>query len=153
MAAMNEKYLPLVARLVLGAIFLVFGLNGFLGYLPPPEMPDRAEHFMGALAATGYMFPLVKSVELVAGVMLLAGRYVPLAVVLLAPGIVNIVLFHAILAPGGLDVALGVLVLELYVAWSYRDVYRPMLTARAVPTARKPPEQRFHREVTASAHG
>ena len=98
------------------------------------------------------MFPVIKVVEVVAGVLLLLGRYVPLALVLLAPIIVNIVLFHAFLAPGGLVLATVVLLSELYLAWSYRDLYRPMFTTRAVPTERKAPEQQFHREVTAAAH-
>jgi len=152
MAAWNERYLPLFARLLLGGIFFIFGVNGFLQLFPMPPGPEAAENFLGALGASGYMFPLIKSVEVVAGLMLLVGRYIPLALVLLAPGIVNILLFHVFLAPGGLVLALGILLLELYLAWSYRDLYRPMFTARAVPTARKRPEQQFHREFTAPAH-
>lgn len=152
MAALNERYLPVCARLLLGAIFFIFGVNGFLQLFPLPPAPEAAESFMGALAASGYMFPLIKGVEVVAGLMLLLGRYVALGLVLLAPGIVNILLFHVFLAPGGIVLALGILFLELYLAWSYRDLYRPMFTARAVPTARKRPEQQFHRDFTAPAH-
>ena len=152
MAALNEKHLPLFARLLLGAIFFIFGVNGFLHIVPIPPGPGAAGSFLGALAATGYMFPLIKSVEVVAGLMLLLGRYVPLGLVLLAPVIINILLFHVFLAPGGLVLALVLLLSELYLAWSYRDLYRPMFTARAVPTARKRPEQQFHRDFTAPAH-
>lgn len=152
MSALNERYLPMAARLILGAIFLVFGLNGFFQFLPMPELPDAAAGFLGALAATGYMFPLIKITEVVAGALLLAGRFVPLAVALLTPGIVNITLFHVFLAPSGLPMAGALLVLGIYLAWSYRDVYRPMLTARVLPTARKSPEQRFHHEATAVPH-
>jgi hypothetical protein len=84
--------------------------------------------------ATGYLFVVLKVVEVASGALLLVGRYVPLALALLAPIVVNIVLFHAFLAPAGLVVPLVVLALELFLAWSYRGVYRPMLAARAAPT-------------------
>jgi hypothetical protein len=108
-----------------------------------PDVPDSAGSFLGALATTGYMFPLIKSVEVLGGALLLSGRLVPLALVLLAPGIVNIALFHVFLAPGGFAIAAIVLGLELYLAWSFRDVYRPMLSWRARPTAKKRPSERF----------
>lgn len=147
MSAMNERFLPTAARLVLGAIFTIFGLNGFFNFMSTPEMPEAAGAFLGALAASGYMFPMIKIVEIVGGVMLLLGRYVPLALVLLAPGIVNITLFHVFLAPGGLILAAVLLALELYLAWSFRDVYRPMLSSRPAPTASKTPREQYHREI------
>lgn len=128
-----SRFVPTAARVLLGVVFFVFGLNGFLGFIPQPPMPDRAGAFMGALAATGYMFPLIKGVEVIAGAMLLSNRFVPLALALLAPNVVNIVLFHSVLAPGGLVVALVVLALELLAAWSYRDAFAPMLSARTTP--------------------
>ncbi|MCA9707126.1 MAG: hypothetical protein KDK70_14840, partial [Myxococcales bacterium] len=126
--------LPIAARTLLGLVFVVFGLNGFLHFLPMPPLPEPAGAFMGALAATGYMFPLIKGTEIVAGLLLLGGRFVPLALVLLAPIIVNIVAFHVVLAPGGLAVVGLVLALELYLAWAHRDAFRGVLQARAVPT-------------------
>ncbi|HEY2515796.1 MAG TPA: DoxX family protein [Polyangiaceae bacterium] len=130
-----SRFAPAAARVLLGVIFFVFGLNGFLQFIPQPPMPEKAGLFMGALAATGYMFPLIKGVEVVAGALLLSNRFVPLALALLAPNVVNIVLFHAVLALGGLPVALMVLALELFTAWSYRDAYASMLHARTAPTA------------------
>jgi hypothetical protein len=127
------RFAPSAARLLLGLVFFVFGLNGFLQFLPTPPAPERAMAFMGALAATGYMFPLIKSVEVIAGALLLSNRFVPLALAIVAPNVVNIVLFHAVLAPGGLPVALFVLALELFTAWSYRDAFAPMLRARTAP--------------------
>ena len=146
------KWGPSAARVALGLIFFTFGLNYFLEFLPaPPPPPAQALAFVGGLAAGGYVFPLIKVIEAVAGVALLANRFVPLALTLLAPIIVNIAAFHFLLAPSyAMPVVL--LVLELYLAWSYRDLYRPMFTARAVPTARKRPEQQFHRDFTAPAH-
>jgi uncharacterized membrane protein YphA (DoxX/SURF4 family) len=130
-----SRFAPTAARVFLGLIFFVFGLNGFLQFIPQPPMPEKAGAFMGALAATGYMFPLIKGVEVLAGALLLSNRFVPLALALLAPNVVNIVLFHSVLAPGGLPVALMVLALELFAAWSYRDAYASMLHARTAPTA------------------
>ncbi|MCA9535998.1 MAG: DoxX family protein, partial [Myxococcales bacterium] len=77
--------LPTAARLFLGLAFTVFGLNGFLHFLPMPPMSGEPAAFMGALAATGYMFPLIKGTEVVAGLLLLGNRLVPLALTLLAP--------------------------------------------------------------------
>jgi uncharacterized membrane protein YphA (DoxX/SURF4 family) len=128
-----SRHAPTAARILLGFIFFVFGLNGFLQFIPQPPPPERAMAFMGALAATGYMFPLIKGVEVIGGALLLSNRFVPLALVILAPNIVNIVLFHSVLAPAGLPVALMVLGIELFLAWSYRSAYLPMLRARTTP--------------------
>jgi uncharacterized membrane protein YphA (DoxX/SURF4 family) len=129
--------LPNAARLLQGLAFLVFGANGFLHFLPnPPGMPAPAADFAGALFHTGYMFPLIKGTEVVAGILLLSGRFVPLALTLLAPIIVNIIAFHAILVGGGLiGPPLLVLALELYLAWAYREAFLPMLRSRTEPAA------------------
>ncbi len=126
---MNTK-LVTGARILLGLIFFVFGLNFFLHFIPQPPMPAPAGAFAGAMFATGYLFVVVKVVEVASGALLLAGRFVPLTLAILAPIVVNIVLFHAFLAPGGIAVPIVVLALEVFLAWSYRSVYRPMLTAR-----------------------
>jgi hypothetical protein len=127
------RFAPSAARLVLGLVFFVFGLNGLLQFIPPPPAPDKAVAFLGALAATGYMFPLIKSVEVIGGALLLSNRFVPLALAIVAPNVVNIVLFHAVLAPAGLPIALLVLGLQVFTAWSYRDAYASMLHARTAP--------------------
>ena len=128
-----SRFAPSASRFLLGLVFFVFGLNGFLQFLPQPPAPERAGAFLGALAATGYMFPLIKSVEVIGGALLLSNRFVPLALAILAPNVVNIVLYHANLAPGGLPVALFMLALEVFTAWSYRDAYASMLHARTAP--------------------
>jgi uncharacterized membrane protein YphA (DoxX/SURF4 family) len=122
-----------IARYLLGLVFTVFGLNFFFNFLPPPDFGERAMSLFGALAGSGYLMQVEKLVEIVAGVLLLAGRYVPLALTLLAPLVVNIVLFHAFLAPEGLPVAILVLVLELFLAWAYRDAFQGVLQASARP--------------------
>jgi uncharacterized membrane protein YphA (DoxX/SURF4 family) len=127
--------LVLGARVLLGLIFFVFGLNFFLHFIPQPPLAGPAGAFAGAMFATGYLFVVVKVVEVVSGALLLAGRFVPLALALLAPIVINIVLFHAFLAPAGIALPIVVLALELFLAWSYRSVYRPMLVVRATADA------------------
>ncbi len=129
-----QSKLVLGARILLGLIFFVFGLNFFFHFIPQPPMPEAAGAFAGAMFATGYLFILVKVVEVSCGVLLLANRFVPLALALLAPIVVNIVMFHAFLAPAGIVLPLVVLALEVFLAWGYRGVYRPMLAARVSPT-------------------
>jgi len=128
---------------MLGGIFLVMGLNGLFEFLSMPPMPEAARAFMIALVATGYMMPLIKITEIVGALMLLSGRYVPLGLTLLAPGIVNILLFHAMLAPAGIGLAVFIVALEIYLAYSYRDVFRPMLSTNPRTTAAKPVHERF----------
>jgi len=106
------------ARVLLGLIFVVFGLNGFLHFLPQPPMSGPPADFAGALAATGYMFPLIKGTEVVGGALLLAGRFVPLALTVLAPVIVNIFAFHAFLAPAGMALPIAIVALTVFLAWS-----------------------------------
>ena len=125
-----SQKLPAAARVVLGLAFFVFGLNGFLHFLPQPPMSGPPAQFAGALFATGYMFPLIKGTEVAASLLLLSNRFVPLALALLAPVLVNIVAFHAFLAPSGLALPIVLLALELYLARSYRDAFAPMLQAR-----------------------
>ncbi|HTF33208.1 MAG TPA: hypothetical protein VK714_05835 [Myxococcota bacterium] len=116
------KTLNLIARILLGLIFVVFGLNGFLHFLPQPPMPDAAKSFFGGLAATGYMLPLLFAAQMLGGGLILLGM-VPLGLLILAPVIVNIIAFHVFLAPDGLPLALVVAGLELFLAWAHREAY------------------------------
>jgi hypothetical protein len=136
MTSTRSRKLPIVARVVLGLPLFVFGLNGFLHFLPEPHMPAAAASFATALFSRPYMLALVKGTEVIAGALLLSNRYVPLALALVAPVVVNIVAFHAFLAPAGLAVPLLLLAAELYLAWSYRSAFAPML--RAVTPADAP---------------
>lgn len=115
----------LIARLLLGLIFTVFGLNGFLHFLSMPPPPEPAMAFFGAMAATGYLIPLLFITQIVGGALLLLGL-VPLALVILAGVIVNIVAFHLFLAPGGLPLAIIVAALAAFLAWAHRDAYSPL---------------------------
>ena len=127
------RYLPAAARVLLGALFLFSGLFGLLTTpQAPPGLPEGAIAFNAALMKTGYMFQLICGTEALVGALLLANRFVPLALALLAPVVVNIVAFHLFLEPSGLAVAVVVAALQLYLAWSYRAAFRSMLVARAV---------------------
>jgi putative oxidoreductase len=124
-----------IARVLLGLVFVTFSLNFFLHFLPQPSsVPPDAMVFAGALMTSGFL-TFIKIVELVAGLALLANRFTTLALALLAPIIVGITLFHALLEPSGMPLALVVLALELFLAWSYRAAYAPMLRARVTPVA------------------
>jgi uncharacterized membrane protein YphA (DoxX/SURF4 family) len=125
----------LISRILLGLIFTVFGLNGFIQVIDPPPMPEAAGQFIGALAGTGYLLTLVKLVEVVCGVLLLAGRYVPLSLVLLGPVVVNILLFHLFLAPDPAGGAGGYLsfVLWVFLCWAYRGSAAGLFAASAKP--------------------
>jgi putative oxidoreductase len=120
----------MAARLFLGLVFTVFGSNFFLHFLATPPSPPRAAAFAGALFASGYLLQLLKITEVLAGLLLLSNRFVPLALAMLAPIVINIVSFHLFLAPAGLPLPLAVLVAELVAAWSYRAAFAPMLQAR-----------------------
>ena len=127
------RYTATAARVLLGLVFFVCGLDGFLHFIPQPtEMPSEgAMSFAIALMKSGYMFPLIKGTEVTVGALLLANRLVPLALVLLAPVSVNIFAFHAFLAPSGVVLAAAIIAIQIYLAWTYRSAYRPLLALRA----------------------
>jgi len=127
------RILPAIVRVLMGLAFATFGLNGFFNFIPQPEtpLPEGALAFAGALAATGYMLQLIAVTHLVSGLLLLVNRFVPLALVLLAPFLVNAAAFHIFLEPSGLPIVGIYIAMELYLAWVYRSAYRPLLTARS----------------------
>lgn len=136
--AIISKFSAPAARVALGSTFLVFGLNYFLDFLPaPPAPPERALAFVGGLAASGYIFPITKAIEVAAGAALLSNRFVPLALTLLAPILVNIAAFHFVLAPS-YPMPLLLLALELFLAWRYRNAFAPMLRARVSAASQVP---------------
>ena len=123
-----------VARYLAGVIFLVFGLNGFLHFIPLPPPSGVAGQFMGALFVSHYL-TLIFALQVVGAVLLLANRYVPLALAILAPVIVNILSFHALMAPSGLPLALFVTVLWalvfVYVRSAFASLFQARFQARA----------------------
>lgn len=111
-----------VARYLLGLMFTVFGLNGFLNFLPMMPMPPLASQFLGVLVASHYMIP-VFLIQLVCGLLFLANRYVPLALTLIAPVIVNILIFHVLMNPGGIVPGVIATVCWLIVFYSVRPAF------------------------------
>ncbi len=131
------RYVTIVVRLLFGLVFTVFGLNGFFNFIPPPppdSMPASAMALISAFKSSGYMLQLIAGTQLLSGVLLLANLFVPLALTLLAPVIVNIVLFHIFRAPSGLGIAIFVGVMELYLAFAYRKAFCPMLRPITTPS-------------------
>lgn len=121
-------------RLILGAIFFVFGLNGFLNFIPAPPMNPQAAEFFAGLLATGYLLPLIKLTELISGALLLTHYCVPLALTLLAPIVLNILGFHFFLDKAGLPMAAFIVFAEIFLAWGYRDSFRGVLEVGARPS-------------------
>jgi uncharacterized membrane protein YphA (DoxX/SURF4 family) len=118
-----------IARLTLGSIFFVFGFDGLFHFMPMPPMPEAANAVIGVLI--GYrLFYALKAFEIAAGLLLLSGRFVPLALAVLAPIIFNIVWFDAALAPSALPVGVLLIALEGFLLWSQRALLRPLLAAR-----------------------
>ncbi len=123
------KIAATIARYLLGLTFLAFGLNGFLHFIPMPPPSGVAGQFFGAMAATNYMVPIFL-LQIIGGALLLAGRFVPLALVILAPIIVNIVLFHSSMAPEGLPLAIVVVILWLLVYSRLRGNFAGLFAQR-----------------------
>jgi uncharacterized membrane protein YphA (DoxX/SURF4 family) len=129
----GAHYATAIVRVLLGLMFLLFGLNGFLNFIPTPkDLPQEIITVGGALMTAGYM-QVVSGVEVLVAVLLLTNRFVPLALALLAPIIVGILTFHIAVQPGTIGPGIVVLLMELYLAWSYRGAFRPMLRAKTTP--------------------
>lgn len=130
-----NRVLPAIARYVMGLPLFVFGLNMFFNFIPQPKAPmaEGAAAFVGALFKSGYMMQLIGATFLIVGALLVSNRFVPLAIALFAPFIVNSIVFHVFLEHTGLPMSVVFLALELYLAWAYRSAYRSMLTARVSP--------------------
>jgi putative oxidoreductase len=119
---MSMKVASTIARYLLGMIFLAFGLNGFLHFIPMPPPTGVAAQFFGALFVSGF-YVVIFLLQIVPAVLLLANRYVPLALTILGAVIVNILCFHIFMAPAGLPLALVVAVLWFLTAWRVRSAF------------------------------
>ena len=125
--------LPLVARILLGLIFTVFGVMGLFQLGPQPELEGQAADFMNGLVGSGYFWPMLKIAEIACGLLLLSGMGVPLALVILAPVTTNIVAFHLFLEPATMAIAVVMLVLHLYLGYAYRSSFAEVLNRKAQP--------------------
>jgi hypothetical protein len=124
------KIITSIARILLGLIFLVFGLNGFLHFIPMQSPTGTAGQYLGALFVSHYLVP-VFLLQVAGGLLLLVNRFVALGLLLLGPVLMNILLFHALMAPEGLPLALVVLALWLIVFFSVRRAFAGVFAARA----------------------
>ena len=136
------KIAVLIARVVLGLLFFVSGLNGILHFMhPPPMPPSDATTFANILMASSYM-TFVALLMLIAGLLLLVGRFVPLALTILGPILVNILLFHFTLLHGGAGIPIGLTLVELFLIYAYRRSFMglfdatPEISPPNMPTAK-----------------
>jgi putative oxidoreductase len=128
------KIAVLIARTLLGLIFLVFGLNFFFHFIPmtPPPMSKEATAFSGGLFGSGYFFQYLKGIEMISGLFLLINRFTAFFTLVLLPISVNIALYHTILAPTGAPMGIGIVVLNVFLCVAYIKYYKSVFTA--VPT-------------------
>jgi putative oxidoreductase len=124
------KIAALIARILLGLVFVVFGLNGFLNFIKGPLPSGVAGQFLGALMQSHFVL-VISAVELAGGVLLLANRYVPLALVLLGPVIVNIFFYHLLMDRSGLIIAIVVIILWGLIALRHRQYFSGLFVQRA----------------------
>ena len=125
------KLATIVARVLLGLIFVVFGSNAFLRFLPMPPLPKGITgEYLHAFFESGYVYA-IGGLQVIGGLLLLIGRFVPLGLTILGAIIVNIWLFHILMAPelGGMMPAVLVTILELFLVWQYRAAFKGIFSA------------------------
>jgi putative oxidoreductase len=122
------KVAIIIARVLLGLVFAVFGLNVFFNFIPmPPPPKNEAGAFMGALFGSGYLYA-IKCFEIAGGLLLLIGRKVPLGLTLLGPVIVNILFYDIFLDRSGLPMGIVIAALALFLLWAYRKAFAGLLS-------------------------
>lgn len=128
------KIATIIARSLLGLILVVFGSNMFLHFIPIPPPPEGpAREFMTALYVSHYLY-VVGALQVVGGLLLFTGRRTPLGLTLVGPVIVNIVCFHALMAPAGLPMAIVVSLLALFLLWRYREHFAGLVKSASAPS-------------------
>lgn len=118
------------ARVILGLIYFVFGLNFFFQFLPQPPSTEAMSSLTGAIFMSGYLFQFIKITEIIGGALLLLNLFTPLALVILAPITLNILIMHAFLDPAGLPVGLVLTVVHIALGYFYFDKFKPMLSMK-----------------------
>jgi len=119
--------IKVVVRYLLGAMLLVFGLNGFFQFMPMPPLTPEAGEFMGALVKTGYMMPFISVIKIVCGILLLSNKYVSLALVLVFPVLLNAFSFHLFLDLGGIAGALFAIAMNIFLLFVNKENYSSLL--------------------------
>ena len=128
---MKQK-VQLGARILFGLGFVIFGLNGFLQFMPNPPVTAEAGALLGALAKTGYFFPMIKIIEIITGALILSNFFAPLAAVVITPILVGITTIHLFLNPAGLPMMIFLHVLHGILVYSYKEHYQGLLTKKAI---------------------
>jgi uncharacterized membrane protein YphA (DoxX/SURF4 family) len=123
----------IITRVLLGLPFLIFGLNHFFPFIPHPPMDGVALDYMMGLTKVGYFWPLLRGLEILIGIALISGRFVPLALAVLAPISLHIFLFHAFVMIANLPLAIIILVLHIFLIVKYWDYYKQIFTMKSEP--------------------
>lgn len=119
-------FMTLLTR-IFGLFWLVFGMNGLFHFFPVPAAPHETAYFMDALQRSGYALPLIYGLQVTAGLLLLLHAWVPLALLLLSPVVANILLYDAVLNPGGLIIGIVLGAIHGVLLWRNRAAYAPLL--------------------------
>jgi putative oxidoreductase len=123
----------IITRVLLGLPFLIFGLNHFFPFIPHPPIDGVALDYMMGLTKVGYFWPLLRGLEILIGIALISGRFVPLALAVLAPISLHIFLFHAFVMIANLPLAIIILVLHISLIAKYWDYYKQIFTMKSEP--------------------
>lgn len=122
-----------ISRVLLGLIYLVFGMDYFLHFIPyQPNHTGKAAAFKAALLGVGYFYPMIKSIQIIGGISLLVNRYAPFFAVVLFPIRVNVLLFHTFLVPSGWLMGVLLIVPNLFLGYAYRECYNGMFVRKPV---------------------
>jgi putative oxidoreductase len=122
----------IISRVLLGLVFTVFGLNGFLNFIPAPPMPPGlASQFITVFLQSHWVW-FVSGVQVVGGLLLLSGLYLPLAIAILGPVIYNILVYHLLLDHNGAPIAIVVALLWFFLFWRYRKYFEGLFVRKAV---------------------
>ena len=124
------KIAVIIVRVLMGLLFLFASISVLFNLFPQPELTGNTKTFMDGVNATRYLLPLIKITELLCGIAFVAGRFVPLATVVIAPIIVNIFFFHAFVDTSGLPVAIFLVLANIFLAYAYRDKFKSLLEAK-----------------------
>jgi hypothetical protein len=123
------KIVTIILRVLLGLMFVVFGSNAFLHFIPMPPMSGLAGDFIGAMAKSGYLV-VIGACQVIGGALLLSGFYVPLGLTILGPIVVNIVLYHLFLDRAGMGMAVIVAAIFAFLLWRYRSAFAGIFQSR-----------------------
>jgi putative oxidoreductase len=143
------KIATIIARVLLGLVFVVFGLNKFLNFIHMPPPSGQAGAFFGALYATHYLY-VIATCEVLGGLLLLLGRYVPLGLTLVGPVVVNILAFHIFMSHEGWPPAALVAVLSLFLLWRYRENFAGLVHDTAPRSNPRAEQVAATREIAAN---